>query len=343
MSLLLVEGFDDGLMFYKWTSVTATVSATGPRTGTNKLPVNTTNVQKQFAPADSHATMIVGAGVNFDALGASGKFMSFKSDASATQHIGLFRDNTDSSISVYFGGDSGNTLGTLLGGTGTNSVLAATWYFMEIKVVLADAGGSVEIRLNGSPTPAFSFSGDTKNAGTEAVISRVVMGTTGGNSNRTNFDDVYICNGAGSVNNNFLGDCSVRTFYPSGNGALSQLVGSDSNSVDNYLLVDEAVPSSTDYTGSATAGELDTYAFTDLASGSIKGIAHRSYVAKSEAGSNKVRQVVRVGGVNYPDADIHLGTNYVGVSRMLETNPATSAAWLLADYNSSEFGIEVRA
>ena len=117
------------------------------------------------------------------------------------------------------------------------------WYYLEISVTIDDAIGEVHVRLNGSTTDEVSYTGDTKNAGTATDIDAVRFAFSG------RIADVYVLNSLGSMNNNFLGDVAVRTLIPDGNGTSSQLTGSDGNTTDNYLLVDEHNYSSADYVG----------------------------------------------------------------------------------------------
>ena len=102
-----------------------------------------------------------------------------------------------------------------------------------------------------------------------------------GISGTTIFDDVYLMAGTGDE---FLGDCTVATLLPTGNGFVNQFVGSDGNSTDNYLLVDEQPPSSTDYVGSATTGQQDLYTLTNLTgSGTVLAVAPTIYAVRARA------------------------------------------------------------
>jgi hypothetical protein len=56
----------------------------------------------------------------------------------------------------------GNFDGTILASS-TPIILSNTWYFFWIKLD-AQSSGTMEIYVNGDPTPAASFSGDCQNA-----------------------------------------------------------------------------------------------------------------------------------------------------------------------------------
>lgn len=349
MSVLLIDSFDDGLMAFKWTSVLlAAVSTTSPRTGTHMVVLDTGAGNGaaliRDLGTDSHATIIYGAGVWFTSLSPTTGFIHFKSDAGATQHIKA-KVNASGALEIYRGGNSGAVFGTLIASSAINEFIVNTWYHIEIKVVLADAGGSVEVRKNGATI--INFSGDTKEAGTETVISRVIVGsdTTTSDHSSTRQDDVYILNGAGTVNNNFIGDSRVHNVLPNANGNYSQFVGSDGNSVDNYLLVDETPPNTTDYVGSGTSGNKDSYNFPSLpiTATTVRAVGQRAYAANSDAGPRMARNLVRIGGVDYVSADYSLGATYLLFSTMFEVSPATAVAFTPAEFNGAEWGIECRA
>jgi hypothetical protein len=218
--------------------------------------------------------------------------------------------------------------------------LASTWYYVEFKGLLDNSVGTAEVQVNG--VSVVSFSGDTLN-GTLTDIDWVNFGTSGSRTDR--IDDVYICNGLGTVNNDFLGDITVEALPVNGNGNSSVLVGSDADSTDNYLLVDESPPSTADYVESGTEGDKDTYAVSNIAGtpSVIHGIAVNSYVAKTDTGSKFSRPVLRSGTTDYVAASAALSTSYVARQDLWEQDPDTGpAAWITAGVNAAEIGFEVR-
>ncbi len=356
MTLIVLESFDGiataDLIAKGWTlSGTApTVSAAHARTGPNSLLLvgagtsATAGRAKRNVVAGEHATIIMGAALRrTNGISSPGQqLFVFESDGGATEHITIVA--TDAGlVEARRGGGTGTLLGT--------SVVAVsedTWHYLEAKVTLSDTVGVVQVRLNGVSILSLSNQ-DTKNSGTKTVLDSVSLRTTGGtggsNQDIVYWDDFYVANGAGSVNNDFLGDTRVRCLLPNGNGNSSQLLGSDGNSTDNYLLVDEATPSTADYVGSATLDQKDTYAFGDLpdASGTIHGVQISAYATKTDAAARNLAIVTRSDGVDYDGSDVALalGTNAY-VQHLRETDPDTAAAWTIAAVNAAEFGAKVR-
>lgn len=121
------------------------------------------------------------------------------------------------------------------------------------------------------------------------------------------------------------------------------LVGSDADSINNYQLVDEHPYSGTDYTGSATTGDKDTYALTDLPAGvtTVFGVQVTGKMAKSDATVAQARYLLRSGGTDYGGTTRTLTTSFTTYSDLYETDPATGVAWTASGVNNLESGMEV--
>lgn len=337
MALLFIDGFSGQDLTYKYdfgSSGNFNTATSTPRIAGGYYGDNCTGAWTKTIPASTRVFVGIGyrAGLNFD--------ITFFGDSGATQHITVRRNNTTGMLEIR----RGTSGGTLLA-TGTTPLLGGVWNYIEASCTVSDTIGEVHVRLNGSPTDEVSYTGDTKNGGTSTSIDRAQInfeGNTGlaGNS----VADLYIANDTGSApNNNFLGDVAVRTLVPNGNGNSSQLVGSDGNSTDNYLLVDERPPSSTDYVGSATPGQKDTYALANLPGGvtNVYGVQISGSMAKNDASLAQSRLIVRSGGTDYSGTTRTLNTTYQGYYEFYETDPNTSTNWTASGVNNMEAGMEV--
>lgn len=344
MTLLMMESFENvatsaHLLAKGWVEAVITGSAPSSaqaRSGTKSAEMSVTSsgyLAFQCDNADKHATMLCGfgfyGGVNYDAFR-----LIFAGDNNGTAHITIQPSATGQLIAMRGA--------TELGRSDPNTVIQDTWAYVEVKVILSDTVGAVVIKVNGA-TVLNLTNVDTKNAGTAATLDTVRWGATSATPN-IYIDDIYIANGAGAVNNDFVGECRVRALYPTGNGNSSQFTGSDGNSVDNYLLVDDPQPVTADFVGSATVDQKDTYVFEDLPdlSGVVAGVQILAYAAKTDAGARGLALVTRSGGTDYDSADAALGTSPVFVRQIRETNPATGVAWLRTEVNGAEFGVKTR-
>lgn len=235
---------------------------------------------------------------------------------------------SDRLVKFYRGGGS-----TLLW-TGSSPVIQANaWHYIEIKARIASAGGLLEIRVDG--VTVGTYVGNTMNAAdSSALVSTVRI-------NNITIDDFYLCDGTGDEFNNYLGEIQVETLVPNANGSASQLTGSDGNSVDNYLLVDEFPMSETDYAQSVVAGARDLYGFTNLIqSGQILAVQPEIALTKGNAGPAYARIVEKVEGTERKSIDIP-ASNLLWKHTGPKTRDPRGLPWTTATVNAAEFGVEV--
>ena len=233
---------------------------------------------------------------------------------------------------------------TVVATSGADAIpLDATWYYMELKNTIADAGGLLECRINTSVV--VTFTGDTK-ATVNATADKIRFGFLG--SYQHYFDDIYICDGAGAVNNNYLAGSTspyfrVEALLPGGAGTTTDWTPAAGS---NFQNVDEADPDSdTTYNSTATQDAIDTYALGNLAGGNITiaGVQWVGFVRDEAVGNTALKRVIRSGGTNYFGAAFDPGTAYDYALEILETNPDTSAAWTRNGVNGVEAGIQLTA
>jgi hypothetical protein len=153
-----------------------------------------------------------------------------------------------------------------------------------------------------------------------------------------------VCDGSGATNNDYLGDIRVECLFPNGDGASSAFVGSDGNSVNNYLLVDETVPNDdTDYVQGTVVGDKDTYAYQDLTTtaGSVYGVNIIPRHRKADAGGRTAVTVGREsGGTEADSSAITILDSYIYNYDIRETKPS-GGAWSISEVNGAQFGMKV--
>ena len=224
----------------------------------------------------------------------------------------------------------------------TKTIRVDCWQYIEFKWSISNsiAADSCILKINGVEYINLTAGTDTQNA------TAIDMGyiEINGFVNYTYFTDIYVCDLNGSINNDFLGSISIEALAPNGNGNTNDFVGSDSNSTDNYLHVDEAVvDEDTSYVESKTVGDIDLYTYGNLSGTpvSIVGLVVRP-IAKKILGGNRIGEIItRINGTNYSGDMIYSGIEYKTAASIWELNPDDAAAWEAADINGAEFGIEV--
>lgn len=335
MALVFMDGFEAGDTTLKWEYVLAGSRSADTRFSTGSswsLSPLGSNMFKSFTPVSK---VIVGFAAKFTSLSGASDFLRLAGDSGATTHLML---RYQGNYLKLVRGD-----GTVLATEATPSMVLNAWQnYYEISATIADAGGTATVRVNG--VPVITYTGDTKNGGTATTIDRLTFVTmTNGGTDASVFlmDDFYICDGTGSAPyNDLLGDVRVHTMVPNGAGTSTQFAPS---SGANYTTVDELPFSAADYVRSATPGNRDTYAMSDLPAGvtTIYGVQNNIITKKTDAGTIGIKPVLRSGGTNYYGTTTNLGTADILIRDLRQFDPATSAAWTSAAVNNMESGAEV--
>lgn len=244
------------------------------------------------------------------------------------------RFNTGEQIALY------NNAGTLVA-TGA-TVVSAGWHYIEVKIVAAGASGTGEVHLNG----AVEIASTVSNFGTSHTTVQFLKDTTSiGASVPLYFDDVYVADATGGINNDFLGDVAVETIYPTSDGAHTDFTPNAGST--HYTQVDENTPDGdTTYVSSSTIGARDSYGLTDLSvvTGQVFAVQGHNYNRKDDIGLRQVKASLRSGGTDYDGATQTLSTTYSMASTGIHNvDPFDSAAWTIADVNALEAGVKVEA
>jgi len=290
----------------------------------------------------THATWVVGMALRLTGYNTF-RFIILLADNGNAQ-FGLCITNTGA-LQGCRGG-----LAATVGPVSTNVLSLNTWYFVEFKCTINNTTGSFEARVNGTST---GWLPPLTNQNTRQTANNSANGVQVGASQDWNYpssngttgyiDDVYALDGAGTVNNDFLGDVRVETLYPTGAGNYAQWapVGAAANW---DCTNDPQANDDTDYTSSYTLNQIDTYTIADLsaASAAIPGVQINTLLRKDNAGSRTVAPLLRSGGTDYPQANIAVLDSYAYNLQMLETKPA-GGAWDDTTVNGIEAGVKLIA
>lgn len=335
MALRFIDGFDHYTNpLAKWSSGNMDIITSGGRLSGGYLRAQTTTTARTLTNIfDNQQDWYIGAAFYYGTTAINSTTYILRMDHGTQVQCGL-RILTDNTLDLVGGNLVVDTYGP---------IPEATWVYLELGMHIANVSGTVSARLNG--VEIMSFTGDT-DADSSTVADRLVL-TKPGSNGEERWDDLYVCDGTGGApSNTFLGDIRVETLYPNGNGNSSVLVGSDGNSVDNYLLVDEAsVPDDdTTYVESSTVGDKDTYAMTNLTptTGTVYGVQPIPWARKTDAGTRSIVSVARLSGTEVDSSDKVLTTSYAYYRDIRETKPG-GGSWSITDVNNAEFGVKVTA
>lgn len=354
MSLMFLDGFDTYTTATDFDSVyTARNSSeiiTGPNATAFARFAGAQYVRFQFAtywmqrimPIQGAVgtTWIVGAAIYYDGPTVNYRQYPFYFQDAAANSIGLNWNDQFQLILMR-----NNT--TVLATDATQRVLPRQWNYYEMKVNFqTSATGSVEVRLNGVSIPALTLT----NVVTVAAGSGPTYVSWGGSrASDVNLfwylDDIYVCDGTGSYNNDFLGPIRVQTLYPSAPGTYSQWnqiggVPSNPQTAINEPYYDK----DNSYLSSNTVNALSSFYFKSLLANTnaVKAVQVRSFMRKDEAGIRQVQTFLRQGSTDLASGPIITPSESYGtILTRFDNNPITAGAWVVSDVNTGEFGLKV--
>jgi hypothetical protein len=337
MALRFMDSFDHyntSQLARKWTTVSGnmSISAGNGRRSTACMRANDWNASTGMT-FDQQATWIIGFGFKCAALpGANRRWVEIDDGGSTQVYVQV---DTAGTVSIINGGS-----GTVLATSGT-ALAAGSYNYMEFKFVIHNTTGSVEVRRNGVSMVSVSGA-NTRNTSNNSG-NRILLYSQGGSVGATiDNDDLYMCDGQGSANNNFLGDVRIDATFPNAEASLIQWT--PSTGTDNSALVDETPANDdTDYNSDSTPGDIDLYDFPAIAptSGTVYAVAVQMTVRKDDAGARTIRSKIKQGGTTYSGSTQAVGTSYSIVTELVPQDPNTSAPWTISGVNAAEFGLEL--
>lgn len=331
MTRIFTEGFEmgDGLF---WSSAAGAIATTSPRSGTYHWNNNANTACYQTFTGLSELYFRTGFLVN-----------AFTNQA----FIGI----RNSSTAIFTIAWNGTGYTAVVNGTsqvlGTYS--ANIWFLLEVYLKIADSpNGRCIVKLDG--VTVWDFTGDTLNASNTTVDNFYCIrpsATLGGGV--VYLDDIALNdtnNGDGKGDNSWCGDGHIIALTPNGNGTTNQWTGSDGNSTDNYLLVDERPANNdTDYVEDSTTGNRDMYAMSDFDASGNKTILRvwpECRARDTVAAGGQIKLGVRTNSTVYLSAAKSLLTTYTSQIKGddYKTNPNSASAWTDSEADAVEFVVE---
>ncbi len=313
-----------------------TVNLTGGRNNSGYVNLSTASsvLRKHFA-STNHLISQFGIKMTF---GATCSIARLQSPLGGSHNI--LEVLADGSVRYVRGSTSGTQLAITAGGTMSGGV----WHYMEVEQTLSTGGlntGSCVVKLNGDTIINLASVNNNAHA-TEFPTQYAFEGNAGGNI--LNVDDFVLVTGTEAAPFNALfGDWAVRTLWPNGAGSSTQFTPVPA--VANYLNVDETYPDDdTTHVESATVGQRDLYAMTDLPASvvSVLGVMATPTIRKSDAGTRQFANVIYRAGTPTVGATLTCTSAYAaGLQTMFRFDPITGVVPTPAQVNAMEAGYDV--
>ena len=222
---------------------------------------------------DNQSTWIVGFNWSTLPIGSVAAILTLKDVVTVQTQLVLYANATGFYVTLGTSStilcDTGSIFSSGSGAVNSSTGLFPPWIFLEFKIVYHPTSGSVEIRSNGNTV--------AKVTGINTVVSgnnyanscsfNLVMN----NGPATLMDDLYICDGTGASNNDFLGACKVETNFPLADGTLNTWTPS-SGSSGSAMVNEVGSDGDTSYVSSSTASQTDLFKFRAQFTGKTIGV-----------------------------------------------------------------------
>lgn len=343
MALLWIEGFESfgqtngnnpvglqGKYDYANDDTNFTIQAGRVSGKAMRLP-STGTAQFGKVVSTGSATLIVGFGFYQDAFTGSVQMFEFLGPdkvqgALEIQTSGLWK---------YYRGT-----GTLLGTSSGSAVSASTWTYIEIKVTFHTSAGTVDIWVNGSNVLSLTGQNTSQDTNNSAV-GFIFYGSPFSNDH-TQYDDLYVLDATGSNNNARLGAQVVKIIYPASDGGTNQFT--TNSGPDHYNRVNEnTADGDSTYLEDSTSTDRELFVMDNLVIGTVAGLQMNTVCENTDNTIYSLKNSLHTtGGTDSDDSAQTLGgVGYQTLSRVVETNPETSALWHVAAINAAKFGFKV--
>ena len=236
------------------------------------------------------------------------------------------------------------------------------WTYIEFKAtVRTGVNGSFSLKFTKRKGTTQTATWDaantginTANQGSDGADRAEFAWTTGSAGDRMGYDDIYILDSAGTVNNDFLNPVYIEGITPSANGnstdwvlaggatnledAWNEPVGSQSLAEDDKRVTSDAV------------GQISLATMTnlvDITNTTIIGVQARMFGKMETTGSRDVQIMYRktTGGAAQTNGGTKTFTStaFDALADTQELDPNTGAAWTITNINGEELGVKLSA
>ena len=222
---------------------------------------------------------------------------------------------------------SGGANGTVIATSPTVLMpLADVWTHIQVKIVVHNTAGSVELRIDGNPTSNWTATGlNTRNGSANAYAN--VINITATSTNSDHCDDFYAFNDQGIQPNTFQGSARAIQQFPTSDNSVTW---TRSAGPSNCLLVDDPrQDGDATYVATGVVNNVDTYGMGILSPtpASIIAVCPRYLARMEEAGPHQITAQLTSGATTVSFSNFTLTGTYAYRTVAYPQDPNTSAAW----------------
>lgn len=226
-----------------------------------------------------------------------------------------------------------------------------SWFHCEVKALIADSGGYVQVRIN-TVIKVDLVSADTQGS-TRSVIDSIWMGFSHTGFSNPNsvlckcaYDDLMVNDLTGTTMNDWAGNLRVKTQFMIADGFINDFsIGGTSPAATNWQSVLNQNMDDTKYVFSPNVGDMDLYTpDPNLNSPIVRVLQVRMGLRQDDSTQRVARAVIRLGGTIYEDdVDQYTNQSYTFYKGKWELNPATGVTFTGAEVNGLQPGVKVQA
>jgi hypothetical protein len=340
MALLHMDGFDSYSVLadlgFEYSAFTGTLSTTGGRYGGGAYQADDSDGKRLIKIlASTYTELWQGCAVKHTGAGAQqGTVFNFTSSFGA--EVQITYDPSTNTWSAYRG-DRATSLGTYAG-----MLNATSWHWVEARCVFSPTVGVVELWIDGVRVINLTAQ-NTRQNGSATGFNQVILGDVSTHHTLKVFDDWYVLDTSGSVNNARLGECRINTLVPTSDASPNN--GTRSTGASNFSCVDEAQNNTTDYVDlTNTSGQTELYGMSDLSVTPTAIYAVRNVVQaqKTDVDALSLSAIIKSNTTTATGtAVVQTNGAYVHTLQIQEVDPDTSAAWTFSGINAMLCGVKV--
>ncbi len=339
MTLLFVDSFDhyaSAEMNQKGYTTNAgpiehTIVPAGGRRGTqclsSEVGISKQGLVLQKAILDSD-TVVIGCAINI--IDFHGQTQIELNDAVGNSLL-LFETTAAGEIQLVSGGQTRTTSAAIY--------TPGTYSHYEIKYTKGTgSNGFAEIRKAGVPLLTITNSTETAQGSEFEMLETFVL------QGYSLIDDLYVLNGLGSVNNDYLGDVRVDVHYADADGADTDFIPFTAGT--NFAMVDETLTDGdTSFVDAGTINARDVMGMDSASLATqIHGVQQVVNNRKTDAGTVTVDIISEkpAGSGEKVNANAQNVTdNYQMTTAILEDDQDDNVIWTDARINATEFGYKI--
>lgn len=334
MALLLIDGFE---CYGTSSSISSDIALRYPGASTINMYIYEGRIGGYCAKQNFSKTLTTPALTQHPTL-IAGHAIKFQDNSDSYASI-IFRDNDVTGVKVTFNYLASN-IEVYVGGvlidtvTLTNSFEHDIWYYFEVKTYCHDTNGTIEVRIN--ETTIISLTDINTKTGTDAFHNTILF-----SFNYIYIDDVYICDGSGTVVNDFQGVCRIIGLFPDADTDTAQWTPYTGSI--HYNQINDNPDSVATYLSSAGQDLTDLFSYPSLTG--INTIAGIQIATKgsNNTGSSAILQTPIVSNevTDLGENKQVIGSTYVEVQRISMIDPNTDLPWTVDGLMAAQLGIRM--